>query len=126
MSTVSVKTVTTKYMTSTNTDQDRTITKAPVISSMSSSPTANTDDSSSSNVVTTTQAQTGTNDQSRSYDRELVIIFGVMLGLMFIVIVIFGINKCRERNKSSNELPLNSGDKFRTGGGDVSIAASSF
>ena len=80
----------------------------------------------SSPVAMTTQAQKG-GDSGKSYDRELVIIFGVMLGLMLIVIVIFGIHKCRKRNKSSTELPMTSlNDKYRNGGGDVSIAASTF
>jgi hypothetical protein len=50
-----------------------------------------------------------------------------MLGLMLIVIVIFGIHKCRKRNKSSTELPMTTlNDKYRNGGGDVSIAISTF
>ena len=80
---------------------------------------------SSSHVAMTTLAQKG-GDSGKSYDRELVIIFGVMLGLMLIVIVIFGIHKCRKRNKSSTELPMTLNDKYRNGGGDVSIAASTF
>jgi hypothetical protein len=74
----------------------------------------------------TTQSQKA-GDSGKSYDRELVIIFGVMLGLMLIVIVIFGIHKCRKRNKSSTELPMTTlNDKYRNGGGDVSIAVSTF
>lgn len=74
----------------------------------------------------TTEAQNGSKSKSKSYDRELVIIFGVMLGLMFVVIVIFGIHKCRHRNKESDDLPMSSADKYRNGGEDVTIAASSF